>query len=35
MKLEDIINKTQTLKNNLKLAKDKINRIIVRGGRTI
>lgn len=30
--LKNVINKTETLLNNVKLAKDKINETVVRGG---
>lgn len=33
--LKNTINKTETLLNNVKLAKDKINETVVRGGVTI
>ena len=33
--LKNTINKTETLLNNVKVAKDKINETIVRGGVTI
>ena len=33
--LKNTINKTETLLNNVKLAKDKINETVVRGGVTL
>ena len=30
--LKNTINKTETLLNNVKLAKDRINQVVVRGG---
>ena len=35
MNLKDTINKTQTLLNNVKLAKQRINETVVRGGVTL